>query len=160
MKQQKFIMVFFVLFLLLSQVNAQKNEIPEVKKSIKREKLERMPQFKGGTEALYKFITENLEYPSKAKEDGVEGRVVIRFIISKSGKVSDIEVVKSLSKECDAEAIRLVESMPDWIPGMIEGEPVDVQYTLPVRFKINQGGARDRKPIKVKDQNGVTRGYQ
>lgn len=100
------------------------------------EKAEVMPEFAGGTNALMKYIFENLKYPVAAVDQQVEGRVIARFVISKTGKVKDVEILRSLSPECDAEALRVIKSMPDWKPGKEKGEPVEVFYTMPILFKL------------------------
>lgn len=100
--------------------------------------VEQMPQFPGGDTELMKFIASNLKYPPIAAENGIEGRVVIRFVVGKDGKVSDAQVLRSLDPSCDKEAIRVVKSMPTWVPGMQNGRKVPVYYTLPVLFKLQK----------------------
>lgn len=100
--------------------------------------VEQMPQFPGGDSELMKFIGNNLKYPPIAAENGIEGRVVIRFVVGKDGKVSDAQVLRSLDPSCDKEAIRVVKSMPTWVPGMQNGRKVPVYYTLPVLFKLQK----------------------
>jgi protein TonB len=98
--------------------------------------VEVMPVFPGGDEGLMAFIRKNLHYPSSEAFRNIEGRTTIRFVISKTGKLTDITVVRSLSPGCDAEAVRVVRMMPDWKPGTQKGVPVDVYYTLPVVFRM------------------------
>lgn len=98
--------------------------------------VEQMPQFPGGDAELMRFIGSNLKYPTIAAENGIGGRVVIRFVVGKDGRVSDIQVVRPLDPSCDKEAIRVVKSMLNWIPGMQNGRNVPVYYTLPILFKI------------------------
>lgn len=100
--------------------------------------VEQMPQFPGGDAELMKFIGSNLKYPTIAAENGIEGRVVIRFVVSKEGTVTDAQVVRSLDPSCDKEAIRVVKSMPKWVPGKQNGRNVPVYYTLPVLFKLQK----------------------
>lgn len=100
--------------------------------------VEQMPQFPGGDAELMKFIGGNLKYPPIAAENGIEGRVVIRFVVGKDGKVSDIQILRSLDPSCDKEAKRVVASMPTWVPGMQNGRKVPVYYTLPVLFKLQK----------------------
>lgn len=82
---------------------------------------DQMPQFPGGDEALLDFIKENLKYPRASFEAGIEGRVTIRFVISKEGSVTDVMVIRGLDSLCDKEAVRVVKMMPTWIPGRING---------------------------------------
>ena len=98
--------------------------------------VEQRPEFPGGMNALMQFIGKNLKYPSSAVAAGIQGRVVCQFIVSAEGKVKDVKVIQGLSPELDAEAVRLIESMPDWIPGEQNGEKVNVYYTIPIRFKL------------------------
>ena len=94
-----------------------------------------MPEFPGGTQALFKFISENLEYPQHAIDGQIEGRVVVQFVVDKTGKVGNIQVVRSIDKLLDQAAIDVVRALPAWKPGMQNGQPVNVRYTLPVSFK-------------------------
>ena len=96
-----------------------------------------MPEFPGGTNAMFDFIRKNVKYPESAKEKGIEGRVYVNFVIDKDGSISDIKVLRGLCKEIDEEAVRVVKAMPKWNPGMQDGEPVRVQYMLPFYFKIS-----------------------
>lgn len=98
--------------------------------------VEEMPQFPGGDEALMKFISENITYPSKAKKEGIQGKVIAEFIVSKTGAVKDIKIRNEVSPECAAEVKRVLGLMPTWIPGKQDGENVNVYFTLPVQFKL------------------------
>lgn len=94
------------------------------------------PEFPGGEEALYKYLAENIKYPVMAKNNKVEGRVYITFVIDKDGTVSDAKVLRSVNEELDAEALRVINAMPKWKPGMQRGVPVRVQYNIPISFKL------------------------
>ena len=94
------------------------------------------PEFPGGEEALYKYLAENIKYPEKAKNNKVEGRVYITFVIEKDGTVSDAKVLRSVNEELDAEALRVINAMPKWKPGTQRGVPVRVQYNIPITFKL------------------------
>ena len=94
------------------------------------------PEFPGGVEALYKYLAENIKYPVMAKNNKVEGRVFITFVIEKDGNVSDAKVLRSDNEELDAEALRVINAMPKWKPGMQQGVPVRVQYNIPITFKL------------------------
>jgi protein TonB len=98
--------------------------------------VEKSPQFPGGTEALSKFQTENLKYPVLAKENGIEGRVVVIFIVEKDGSLTDFKIVKDIGGGCGEEAMRLIQAMPKWVPGQHQGRVVRVAYTLPVSFRL------------------------
>ncbi|SFC28360.1 TonB family C-terminal domain-containing protein [Flexibacter flexilis DSM 6793] len=92
------------------------------------------PSFDGGLEALMKFLQINVRYPKEAQKYNVEGIVYVGFVVEKDGSIADIEVVKGVVKELDEEALRVTKMMPKWQPGLLEGEPLSVRYTLPFRF--------------------------
>ena len=114
--------------------------VPQSKKVY--ESVEQMPEFPGGMDGLMRYLQQNVQYPPIAVQNNVQGRVVVQFIIDETGQVGDVEVVRSVSEEVDAEAVRVIKSMPKFEPGRQNGEPVAVWYTLPIAFKM-QG---DRKP--------------
>jgi len=97
--------------------------------------VEVMPQFPGGDEELMKFIHDNLKLPASAAEAGIQGRVTLRFTVTTTGEVTDVKVIRSLDPACDAEAIRVIRKMPNWIPGSQNGKNVPVYYTFPIIFK-------------------------
>lgn len=109
--------------------------------------VENMPKFPGGDMAMMNFVAQNIRYPEAAMKDNIQGRVVVKFVIKSTGKVADVEVIRSVSPELDAEAVRVVKSMPDFTPGTVKGKPVNCQYALPVSFKL-QGD--DPAPAKSK----------
>lgn len=94
------------------------------------------PQFPGGDKALMQWLGENIKYPTIAAEQGIQGRVVLRFVVGPDGSVGNVEVQRSLDPSLDKEAIRVVKKMPKWIPGKQNGNSVYVYYTLPVLFKL------------------------
>ena len=98
--------------------------------------VEKMPEFKGGETELLKFLSQNIKYPILDQENGVSGKVVIKFVVTKTGKIGEVKVLRSVSKLCDEEAIRVVKSLPNFIPGVVNGENVAVWYTLPIGFKL------------------------
>ena len=102
--------------------------------------VEEMPEFPGGEEALLEYLRSNLQYPERCKENNIQGRVFVTFVINKDGKIVDPAVVKSAGPEgveLDVEALRVVSSMPAWTPGKQRGEAVCVKYTVPVTFRMN-----------------------
>jgi protein TonB len=100
------------------------------------EVIEQMPQFPGGESELLTFIAKSIRYPVIAQENGIQGRVIIRFVVSKTGVVSNVEVLRSLDSACDKEAVRVVKTLPKWIPGKQNGVNVPVYYTLPITFRL------------------------
>lgn len=101
-------------------------------------RVEKMPEFPGGQVALVKYIHKNLKYPVAAKKAKLEGKVLITFVVDKTGRVADAKVTKSLSPECDTEALRVVQHMPAWAPGEKEGKPVSIHFTLPIQFELTR----------------------
>jgi len=100
------------------------------------EVVETDPQFPGGEKALLQYLNNNIEYPRLARQEAIEGRVILQFVVGADGNISNIEVVKGLGRGLDEEAIRLVKNMPNWEPGRQRGRPVRVKYTLPVTFNL------------------------
>lgn len=97
---------------------------------------EAMPQYPGGREALHNYISSKIKYPTKCKKDRIEGKVIVRFLIEDNGSVKDVFIQKSVHPDLDKEAIRVVKSMPRWIPGKKNGSPVRAYYSVPVDFKL------------------------
>ena len=96
------------------------------------------PVFPGGEMAMMEFIGANIHYPDKAIKDGKQGTVVCQFVVNSKGKISDVKIMRSVSPEMDAEAVRVIKSMPTWTPGKQDGKAVNTAYTLPIRFRLNQ----------------------
>ena len=98
--------------------------------------VDQMPQYPGGESEMQKFISENLKYPETAQKEGIQGRVIVRFVVEKTGAISNIEVIRGIGPDCDKEAIRTIKAMPNWIPGKTTGRIVPVYFTLPIVFKL------------------------
>ena len=98
--------------------------------------VEQMPTFPGGQKALLQYISDNIKYPSIAQENGIQGRVVVRFVVKKDGSVGEVQVLRGVDATLDKEAIRVVKSIPNFIPGKQNGHAVNVWFTLPVSFKL------------------------
>ena len=98
--------------------------------------VEQMPSFLGGTGALMKYLNENIHYPVVAQENGVQGRVVISFVVERDGHITDVQVARSVDPSLDKEAMRVVKSMPKWIPGKQNGSAVRVKFNVPVAFRL------------------------
>ena len=99
--------------------------------------VEQMPSFPGGISGLMTYLNQNTRYPAVAQENGVQGRVVVSFVVGKDGHISDVTVLRSVDPSLDKEAIRVVRNMPRWTPGKQGGEPVRVRYNVPVSFRLN-----------------------
>lgn len=98
--------------------------------------VEQLPEFPGGQAALTKYLMNNIRYPPQAREEGIQGRVVLRFVVNQDGSISDITIVKDLPGGCGKEAVRVVTTMPKWKPGRQNGQAVKVYYNLPVTFNL------------------------
>lgn len=98
--------------------------------------VDQMPEFPGGQDALMKFLVDNISYPKSAKKEKVEGTVHVGFTVSADGSITGVNVKKGVHEALDAEAVRVVQSMPKWNPGKAHGKAVDVQMSLPIAFKL------------------------
>ena len=95
-----------------------------------------LPQFPGGASALFNYLSVVMQYPEEDEANGIQGRVVVSFIVEKDGSISDIKLVNSVSPGLDAEALRVVRTLPHFIPGKKNGVPVRVRYSVPVTFRL------------------------
>ncbi|MDO4319465.1 MAG: energy transducer TonB [Bacteroidales bacterium] len=111
---------------------------PEPEKVYNIAMVEQKPEFPGGEAAMYKWLSDHINYPAAAAEEGVQGRVVVEFVVSKTGSIENVKVLRSRHPALDKEALRVVKAMPKWQPGRNNGQPVKVTYTLPVTFKLQQ----------------------
>ena len=98
--------------------------------------VEQMPEFPDGQAAMMKYIQSNMKYPAIAKENGIEGTVIVSFEVSKSGDIQKVQVARGIGGGCDEEAVRVVRSMPNWKPGKHNGQAVKVSFNLPIKFKL------------------------
>ncbi len=98
--------------------------------------VENMPEFPGGLQELMKWLQKNIKYPSISQENGVQGRVIVQFVVNRDGSIVDPAVIRSVDPYLDKEALRVVKAMPKWKPGEQRGKPVRVKYTLPVMFRL------------------------
>ncbi len=100
------------------------------------EVVENMPDFPGGQAALMQYLAKNIKYPTIAQENGTQGRVIVQFVVNKDGSIVDAKVVRSVDPYLDKEALRVINTMPKWKPGMQRGKPVRVKFTVPVMFRL------------------------
>ena len=117
------------------KITAERSAPKKVFKGKVYDLVDEMPSFPGGLEELYKWIDNNVQYPAVARENGIEGRVILKFIVEKDGSLSDSTVIHSVHPMVDREALRLVGQMPKWNPGKRAGIPVRVRCCLPIKFK-------------------------
>ncbi len=117
-------------------------EVKPVEKKVEKEEVfrsvEQMPTFPGGDAALMKYLSSHLQYPTMAQENGVQGTVIVQFVVTKTGAVGEVKVARSVDRDLDKEAVRFCKSLPKFVPGRQNGQPVSVWYTLPVKFKLQQ----------------------
>lgn len=116
-------------------VEMPKRDENEIFKSV-----EQMPQFPGGDAALIKYLDSYIQYPPEAAKNNIQGRVIVQFVVDKTGEIGEVKVVRSVDKDLDKEAVRIVKTLPKFIPGRQNGQAVAVWYTLPVTFKLPQKG--------------------
>ena len=122
--------------------------------------VEEMPEFPGGMGECMKFLSKNIKFPAQAAENGIQGRVIIQMVVTKEGDIAEAKVVRGVDPLLDAEALRVINSMPKWKPGKQRGEAVNVKYTIPVMFKLTGDNSSDKKEadtqqeVKV-DENGI-----
>ena len=115
--------------------NAQKTVVSQTNQKVYDE-VEQMPEYPGGMPAMIEFLQTNIKYPEDAVKQKVEGRVMVQFVVETDGSISDVHVAKQVFPSLDAEAIRVVQAMPKWVPGREKGKVVRVKYNLPIVFRM------------------------
>lgn len=108
--------------------------------------VEQMPEFPGGQSALMNYLSSNIKYPEECRKMGVEGKVFIKFIVDKLGNINSVQVLRGIPDGLlmEKEAVRVIQAMPKWSPGKQNGKPVDVYFTLPVAFKLNNANVEKK----------------
>jgi len=137
----KIIVIFLVILgcASFSKLSAQNDSITQFLDKYTFVNVDQFPVFPGGNETMIKFISKNIVYPPKAYKKKIEGEVVVSFVVNKDGSLTDFNIEKgSLKKGCDKEALRVVKSMPPWIPGSVKGYPVRVLLKLPIHFSLKE----------------------
>lgn len=115
-----------------------------IKESVQKEKgeicqtPERLPEYPGGVKAMMEYLNKNIRYPKQCQKMGIKGRVIVQFVINTDGSISDVEVKQKVHPMLDKEAVRVVQEMPKWQPGMQKGKNVRVRFTLPVNFNLKK----------------------
>jgi TonB family protein len=110
--------------------------------------VEQMPRFPGGEAALMRYLQENIQYPAEAAKNNIQGRVIVQFVVEKDGHIGEVKVVRPVSEELDAEAVRVIKTLPDFEPGRQNGEAVAVWYTVPVSFIVRGDSVKQQTPEK------------
>jgi protein TonB len=98
--------------------------------------VEQVPEFPDGTKAMFKWLSDNVKYPPIARENGIEGTVYVGFVVGKDGSIQNVQIKRGISGGCNEEAVRVVQAMPAWKPGRQNGKAVNVAFTLPIKFKL------------------------
>ena len=119
----------------LTTVSAQKTVVAQKNQKV-FDVVEQMPEYPGGIQALFEYLSQNVKYPADAENQKVEGRVIATFIVETDGTINNVEVVKPVFPSLDAEAIRVLSGMPKWTPGKQSGKEVRVKYTVPINFNL------------------------
>jgi len=110
---------------------------PEIEDDTPFQVVEDQPEFPGGTAALMEYLRKNIKYPSICRENNIQGKVIVTFIVNKDGSIVEPEVIKAVNPSLDKEALRVISGMPNWKPGMQRGKAVRVRYSVPVNFRLN-----------------------
>ena len=121
---------------IINEDNQARVEVKYVPVQVVEEEPEDMPDFPGGQAALMQYLAKNIKYPTIAQENGTQGRVIVQFVVNKDGSIVDAKVVRSVDPYLDKEALRVINTMPKWKPGMQRGKPVRVKFTVPVMFRL------------------------
>lgn len=132
---KKLILMSLMAVCCLVTASAQKTVVSQKNQKV-YDVAEQMPEYPGGMPAMFEFLMKNMKYPKDAEKQKVEGRVMVMFVVETDGSISDVKVAKKTFPSLDAEAVRVVQSMPKWTPGRDKGKVVRVQYTLPVSFRL------------------------
>jgi len=107
--------------------------------------VDKMPSYPGGDEARIKFMLENIKYPAEAMKKNVQGKVFVKYIVRSDGSITDAKILRGIGGGCDEEAIRVIKLMPKWNPGMDKGKPVDVEFVMPINFKLDSQAKEEPK---------------
>ncbi len=135
--------LFFIPFALQSCKTNKSATMPHEKGNREYVILDKAPAFPGGEEARVKFLLENMIYPQLAREKGYEGIVYVTFIVERDGRITEVNVLRGVHPSLDEEAIRVIKMMPNWIPGSHNGEPIRVQYNMPINFRLEKKGKKN-----------------
>ena len=132
---KKFIIMALMAVFGLTTVSAQKTVVAQ-KNQKGFDIVEQMPEYPGGQAALFEYLSKNIKYPADAEKKKVEGKVFVTFVVDSDGKITDVSLLKKVFPSLDAEAIRVISAMPNWIPGRQKGQAVRVKYTVPIMFRL------------------------
>lgn len=117
--------------------------------------VEDQPVFPGGIKAMYEFLGDNLKYPAAASRAYVSGRVFLSFVVTETGEIADIQVLKGLGFGCDEEAVRVLKTFPKWTPAKQNGQAVNVRYNLPINFQLKENGPKAKKDFEIEEDASI-----
>lgn len=147
MTQKYYLLLLFTCISILSfgqapsKVDSASNSILDIS--------EQMPSFPGGEQAFFKFLAQNIRYPGIARDQGLQGKLYIEFVVTKQGHITDVKIIKgTIGGGCEEEALRIIKSMPDWIPGKQNGDLVNVRYRMPIIFQLGDNNPKPKKGKK------------
>ena len=132
---KKFIIMALMAVFGLTTVSAQKTVVAQKNQKV-FDIVEQMPEYPGGQAALFEYLSKNIKYPADAEKKKVEGKVFVTFVVDTDGKITDVSLMRKVFPSLDAEAIRVISAMPNWIPGKQKGRVVRVKYTVPIMFRL------------------------
>jgi protein TonB len=132
---KKFIIMALMAVFGLTTVSAQKTVVAKKNQKV-FDIVEQMPEYPGGQAALFEYLSKNIKYPADAEKKKVEGKVFVTFVVDTDGKITDVSLLRKVFPSLDAEAIRVISAMPNWIPGKQKGQVVRVKYTVPIMFRL------------------------
>ena len=132
---KKFIIMALMAVFGLTTVSAQKTVVAKKNQKV-FDIVEQMPEYPGGQAALFEYLSKNIKYPADAEKKKVEGKVFVTFVVDTDGKITDVSLMRKVFPSLDAEAIRVISGMPNWIPGKQKGQVVRVKYTVPIMFRL------------------------
>ena len=132
---KKFIIMALMAVFGLTTVSAQKTVVAKKNQKV-FDIVEQMPEYPGGQAALFEYLSKNIKYPADAEKKKVEGKVFVTFVVDTDGKITDVSLMRKVFPSLDAEAVRVISAMPNWIPGKQKGQVVRVKYTVPIMFRL------------------------
>lgn len=132
---KKFIIMALMAVFGLITVSAQKTVVAQKNQKV-FDIVEQMPEYPGGQAALFDYLSKNIKYPADAEKKKVEGKVFVTFVVDTDGKITDVSLMRKVFPSLDAEAVRVISAMPNWIPGKQKGQVVRVKYTVPIMFRL------------------------
>ena len=132
---KKFIIMALMAVFGLTTVSAQKTVVAQKNQKV-FDIVEQMPEYPGGQAALFEYLSKNIKYPADAEKKKVEGKVFVTFVVDADGKITDVSLMRKVFPSLDAEAVRVISAMPNWIPGKQKGQVVRVKYTVPIMFRL------------------------